>query len=85
MSQIEKYNVKHLTEKQKKKCARISKMILELSKEGVHACVASTPTNKLIFYAADKWLDSMEDIQDLHNHKDDYVFDTKAPIDAVGY
>ena len=80
-----KYNVKHLTKKQKNKCNKISELINKLSKEGVHSCVASTPQNTLIFYRADKWLDSMEDIQDLHNDNRDFVFDTDAKIDAVGY
>lgn len=81
----EKYNVKHLTKKQKAKCNKISELINQLSKEGVHSCVASTPQNTLIFYRADKWTDTMEDLQDLHNDNRGFVFDTDAKIDTVGY
>ena len=80
-----KYNVKHLTKKQKDKCNMISELINQLSKEGVHSCVASTPQNILIFYRADSWTDTMEDLQDLHNDNRDFVFGTNAKIDAVGY
>lgn len=80
-----KYNVKHLTERQKDKCNKISELISKLSDEGVHCCVASTPQNELIFYRADKWLDSMEDIQDLHSDHRGFVFCTDAKVDAVGY
>ena len=88
MIDLSKYNVEELTDAQKKKVDRVIKLLVELQKEKVNACVASTPQNKLIFYKADKWLDSMQEIQDMHNQTD-YVYEGKnqpdSLIDAVGY
>lgn len=82
------YKIEELTDQQKKKVDKIIKLLTELKSEHVNACVASTPQNKLIFYKCDKWLDSMEDIQDMHNHTD-FVYEGKNQkqclIDAVGY
>lgn len=88
MIDLSKYNVEELTDAQKWKVDRVIKLLVELKKEKVNACVASTPQNKLIFYKADKWLDSMEEIQGMHN--DTYfVYEGKNQpdtlIDAVGY
>ncbi len=83
-----KYKIKRLTKAQEKKAQKIINLITELKIEGVQTCVASTPQNKLIFYRCPAWLDSMEDIQDLHNDSGDYVFEGKQNsgiIDAVGY
>jgi Fe-S-cluster-containing dehydrogenase component len=89
MDFIKKYNIEELSQSQKLKVDKIIKLIVELKKEKVNACVASTPQNKLIFYKADKWLDSMEDIQELHNDSRDFVYEGKKQpdgiIDAVGY
>lgn len=89
MDFIKKYNIEQLSHSQKLKVDKIIKLIIELKKENVNACVASTPQNKLIFYKADEWLDSMEDIQDLHNDSREYVYEGKnnrdGIIDAVGY
>lgn len=88
MVDLNKYNVEELTPAQKKKVDKIIKLLVELKEEKVNACVASTPQNKLIFYKADKWLDSMEDIQDMHNLTG-FVYEGKNQIDtlidAVGY
>lgn len=88
MDLIKKYNVKRLTKQQMKKAQKVLDLISELQADGVNTCVASTPQNKLIFYRSPKWLDSMEDIQDLHNHSGDYVFSGEQEqglIDAVAY
>lgn len=88
MNLIKKYKVKHLTKSHEKKAQKVLDLITELKKEGVQTCVASTPQNKIIFYRAQEPLDSMEDIQDLHNHRDYYVFEgiqEQGIIDAVGY
>lgn len=88
MDLIKKYKVKHLTKSQEKKAQKVLNLVSELKKEGVQTCVASTPQNKIIFYRTQEPLDSMEDIQDLHNHPDYYVFEGKQEqgiIDAVGY
>ena len=85
---IKEYKVKHLTLAQSKKAQKVIYLITELKKEGVHACVASTPQNKLIFYRAKSWLDSTEDIQNLHNDSEEYVFageQEQGIIDCVGY
>ena len=87
---IKKFNIQELNLEQKKKVDKIIKLIVELKNENVNTCVASTPQNKLIFYKANAWLDSMEQIQDLHNyHKVDYVYEgnnqPQSIIDAVGY
>jgi Fe-S-cluster-containing dehydrogenase component len=88
MIDLSKYNVEELTDSQKKKVDKVIKLLVELQKEKVNACVASTPQNKLIFYKADKWLDSMEEIQDMHNQTN-FVYEGKnqpeSLIDAVGY
>lgn len=88
MIDLSKYNAEELTDAQKKKVDKVIKLLVELQKEKVNACVASTPQNKLIFYKADKWLDSMEEIQDMHNETD-FVYEGKnqpdSLIDAVGY
>jgi len=84
---IKKYNIEELTPLQKKKVDKILKLLLELKKENVNACVASTPQNTLIFYKADEWIGSMEEIQDLHNFTD-FVYVGKQDgglIDAVAY
>lgn len=73
---VTRYNIEELTESQKKKVDK------------VNTCVASTPQNKLIFYKSDMWLDSMEEIQDMHNQTD-FMYEGKnqpsSIIDAVGY
>lgn len=88
MIDLSKYNVQELTDSQKRKIDRVIKLLVELKKEKVNACVTSTPQNKLIFYKADKWLDSMEEIQDMHNETD-FVYEGKNQpetlIDTVGY
>lgn len=85
---VTKYNIEELTESQKKKVDKVIKLLVELKKEKVNACVASTPQNKLIFYKSDMWLDSMEEIQDMHNQTD-FMYEGKnqppSIIDAVGY
>lgn len=87
MSDLSKYNLEELTDIQKKKVDRVIKLLVELKKEKINACVVSTPLNKLIFYKADEWLNSMEEIQDMHNETD-FVYEGKQPnslIDTVGY
>ena len=88
MIDLSKYNVEELTDAQKKKVDRVIKLFVELQKEKVNACVASTPQNKLIFYKDDKWLGSMEEIQDMHNQTY-FVYEGKnqpeSLIDVVGY
>ena len=88
MIDLSKYNVEELNDVQKKKVDRIIKLLVELQKEKVNLCVASTPQNKLIFYKADKWLNSMEEIQDMHNQTS-FVYEGKnqpdSLIDTVGY
>ena len=88
MIDLSKYNAKKLTVAQKKKVDKVIKLLVELQKEKVNACVVSTPQNKLIFYRADKWLDSMEEIQDMHNDTE-FVYEGRSQpnslIDAVGY
>ena len=88
MIDLSKYNVEELNDTQKKKVDRVIKLLVELQKEKVNVCVASTPQNKLIFYKADKWLNSMEEIQDMHN-KTNFVYEGKnqpdSLIDTVGY
>jgi len=88
MNLIKKYKVKHLTKNQEKKAQKVLDLITELKTQGVQTCVASTPQNKIIFYRSPEQLDSMEDIQELHNHSDYYVFEgnqEQGIIDAVGY
>ena len=88
MIDLSKYNVKELTDVQKKKVDKVIKLLAELKKEKVNACVASTPQNKLIFYKSDRWLDSMEEIQDMHNQTD-FVYEGKSQpirlIDTVAF
>lgn len=88
MINLSGYNVEELTDSQKKKVDRVIKLLVELQKEKVNTCVASTPQNKLIFYKADRWLDSMEEIQDMYNQTDFVYIGKNQPeglIDAVGY
>lgn len=88
MIDLSEYNVEELNDVQKKKVDKVIKLLVELQKEKVNVCIASTPQNKLIFYKADKWLNSMEDIQDMHNETD-FVYEGKNQpdglIDTVGY
>lgn len=88
MKDLSKYNIEELTTNQKSKADKIINLIVELKKENVNICVASTPQNKIIFYKSDKWLDTMEEIQDMHNYTN-YVYEGKnqpqSIIDTVGY
>lgn len=85
---LSKYNLEELSDSQKSKVDKIIKLLVELKKEKVNACVVSAPVNKLIFYKADKWLDTMEEINFMDN-RTTYSYQGKNQavtlIDAVGY
>ncbi len=88
MIDLTKYNVEELNNSQKKKVDKIIKLLVELKEDKVNACVASTPQNTLIFYKADRWLDSMQEIQNMHCDTNFIYSGENQPqglIDAVAY
>jgi hypothetical protein len=83
------HGLKKLTASQKIKAQKIVNLITELEKQGVHTVLASTPSNMLTFYRNDsnRWIDSMEEIQEAHNWSDKFFNPEQACaiIDTVAY
>lgn len=65
-----KYDLKHLTKKQKLKANKIVKLMGDLKNEGVNTVLIASPNNSLNFYRANDWVENIEHMQGICNETD---------------